>query len=62
MTTALTELMDFQRQTEALAQVAHSSLSLKSRHAAQWPIFAPAFMLLLCGLATCAGSTGGGRR
>jgi trk system potassium uptake protein TrkH len=27
---------------------------------AQWPIFAPVFMLLLCGLATCAGSTGGG--
>jgi trk system potassium uptake protein len=27
---------------------------------AQWPIFAPVFMLLLCGFATCAGSTGGG--
>jgi trk system potassium uptake protein TrkH len=27
---------------------------------AQWPVFAPVFMLLLCGLATCAGSTGGG--
>jgi trk system potassium uptake protein len=27
---------------------------------AQWPIFAPVLMLLLCGFATCAGSTGGG--
>jgi trk system potassium uptake protein TrkH len=27
---------------------------------AQWPIFAPVFMLLLCCFATCAGSTGGG--
>ncbi|CAD5374096.1 Trk system potassium uptake protein TrkH [Rubrivivax sp. A210] len=27
---------------------------------AQWPMFAPVFMLLLCGFATCAGSTGGG--
>ena len=27
---------------------------------AQWPVFAPIFMLLLCGFATCAGSTGGG--
>ena len=27
---------------------------------AQWPAFAPVFMLLLCGFATCAGSTGGG--
>jgi trk system potassium uptake protein TrkH len=27
---------------------------------AQWPLFAPVFMLLLCGIATCAGSTGGG--
>jgi len=27
---------------------------------AQWPIFAPAFMLVLCSFATCAGSTGGG--
>ena len=27
---------------------------------AQWPIFAPIFMLFLCGFATCAGSTGGG--
>ncbi|NCV57550.1 MAG: TrkH family potassium uptake protein [Betaproteobacteria bacterium] len=27
---------------------------------AQWPIFAPIYMLLLCGIATCAGSTGGG--
>ena len=27
---------------------------------AQWPIFAPVFMLFLCSLATCAGSTGGG--
>ena len=27
---------------------------------AQWPIFAPAFMLSLCTFATCAGSTGGG--
>jgi len=26
----------------------------------QWPIFAPVFMLFLCGFATCAGSTGGG--
>jgi trk/ktr system potassium uptake protein len=26
----------------------------------QWPIFAPIFMLFLCGFATCAGSTGGG--
>ena len=27
---------------------------------AQWPVFAPVFMLLLCCFATCAGSTGGG--
>ena len=27
---------------------------------AQWPIFAPIWMLFLCGFATCAGSTGGG--
>ncbi len=27
---------------------------------AQWPLFAPVYMLLLCGIATCAGSTGGG--
>jgi trk system potassium uptake protein TrkH len=27
---------------------------------AQWPVFAPALMLLLCCFATCAGSTGGG--
>ncbi len=27
---------------------------------AQWPIFAPVFMLFLCSFATCAGSTGGG--
>ena len=27
---------------------------------AQWPVFAPAFMLFLCSFATCAGSTGGG--
>jgi len=27
---------------------------------AQWPAFAPIFMLLLCGFSTCAGSTGGG--
>jgi trk system potassium uptake protein TrkH len=27
---------------------------------AQWPPFAPAFMLVLCSFATCAGSTGGG--
>ncbi|MEK8026814.1 TrkH family potassium uptake protein [Pseudaquabacterium rugosum] len=27
---------------------------------AQWPIFAPALMLVLCAFATCAGSTGGG--
>lgn len=27
---------------------------------AQWPMFAPVFMLLLCCFATCAGSTGGG--
>jgi trk system potassium uptake protein TrkH len=27
---------------------------------AQWPVFAPVFMLFLCGFATCAGSTGGG--
>jgi trk system potassium uptake protein len=27
---------------------------------AQWPIFAPIFMLFLCGFATSAGSTGGG--
>ena len=27
---------------------------------AQWPLFAPVFMLSLCGIATCAGSTGGG--
>jgi trk system potassium uptake protein TrkH len=27
---------------------------------AQWPIFAPVLMLLLCCFATCAGSTGGG--
>jgi trk system potassium uptake protein len=27
---------------------------------AQWPIFAPVLMLLLCSFATCAGSTGGG--
>jgi trk system potassium uptake protein len=27
---------------------------------AQWPIFAPVFMLMLCCFATCAGSTGGG--
>ena len=26
----------------------------------QWPIFAPIFMLFLCGFTTCAGSTGGG--
>jgi trk system potassium uptake protein TrkH len=26
----------------------------------QWPIFAPAWMLLLCCFATCSGSTGGG--
>jgi trk system potassium uptake protein TrkH len=26
----------------------------------QWPIFAPMFMLFLCGFVTCAGSTGGG--
>ncbi|HEY6086403.1 MAG TPA: potassium transporter TrkG [Burkholderiaceae bacterium] len=26
----------------------------------QWPMFAPIFMLFLCGFATCAGSTGGG--
>jgi trk system potassium uptake protein TrkH len=26
----------------------------------QWPIFAPMFMLFLCGFASCAGSTGGG--
>jgi trk system potassium uptake protein TrkH len=26
----------------------------------QWPIFAPIFMLFLCGFASCAGSTGGG--
>ncbi|MCU0768042.1 MAG: TrkH family potassium uptake protein [Burkholderiaceae bacterium] len=27
---------------------------------AQWPTFAPVFMLFLCSFATCAGSTGGG--
>ena len=27
---------------------------------AQWPVFAPAFMLFMCSFATCAGSTGGG--
>lgn len=27
---------------------------------AQWPAFAPVFMLFLCSFATCAGSTGGG--
>ena len=27
---------------------------------AQWPVFAPVFMLFLCSFATCAGSTGGG--
>ncbi len=27
---------------------------------AQWPIFAPVYMLFLCSFATCAGSTGGG--
>ncbi|MDZ7813991.1 MAG: potassium transporter TrkG [Ideonella sp.] len=27
---------------------------------AQWPIFAPVFLMFLCGFATCAGSTGGG--
>jgi trk system potassium uptake protein TrkH len=27
---------------------------------AQWPLFAPVYMLLLCCVATCAGSTGGG--
>ena len=27
---------------------------------AQWPVFAPIYMLFLCGFATCAGSTGGG--
>ena len=27
---------------------------------AQWPLFAPVYMLALCGIATCAGSTGGG--
>ena len=27
---------------------------------AQWPVFAPALMLILCSFATCAGSTGGG--
>jgi trk system potassium uptake protein TrkH len=27
---------------------------------AQWPVFAPVFMLFLCGFSTCAGSTGGG--
>jgi trk system potassium uptake protein TrkH len=27
---------------------------------AQWPVFAPAYMLFLCSFATCAGSTGGG--
>jgi trk system potassium uptake protein len=27
---------------------------------AQWPIFAPVFMLFLCSFVTCAGSTGGG--
>ncbi len=27
---------------------------------AQWPVFVPVLMLLLCGFATCAGSTGGG--
>jgi len=27
---------------------------------AQWPVFAPVFMLFLCCFATCAGSTGGG--
>jgi trk system potassium uptake protein len=27
---------------------------------AQWPMFAPVFMLFLCCFATCAGSTGGG--
>jgi trk system potassium uptake protein TrkH len=26
----------------------------------QWPIFAPVWMLFLCGFATCSGSTGGG--
>ncbi len=29
---------------------------------AQWPVFAPAYMLLLCCFATCAGSTGGGMK
>jgi trk system potassium uptake protein TrkH len=27
---------------------------------AQWPVFAPVFMMFLCSFATCAGSTGGG--
>jgi len=51
---------------EALRHAAFSVVSIATTTGfatvdyAQWPIFAPVFMLFLCSFATCAGSTGGG--
>ncbi len=52
--------------TESLRHAAFNVVSIATTTGfasvdyAQWPIFAPVFMLFLCSFATCAGSTGGG--
>jgi trk system potassium uptake protein len=52
--------------TTALRHAAFNVVSIASTTGfasvdyAQWPVFAPVFMLFLCSFATCAGSTGGG--
>ena len=52
--------------TESLRRAAFNVVSVATTTGfatvdyAQWPVFAPVFMLFLCSFATCAGSTGGG--
>jgi trk system potassium uptake protein TrkH len=52
--------------TESLRHAAFNVVSIATTTGfasvdyAQWPPFAPVFMLFLCSFATCAGSTGGG--